>query len=170
MAKYDPLLAPFEKAASLFLSNSYDLVPFARGIISTQLGLGNSRPSFNLDLPGLPAILSHIPGAGGFLGDFGSIIKDLSTLNFPGLLSDLAHVIPDLANFVGQQLSLGLSVLAILKNIADGQANVARAINDAYGDYFFGPKGFATLEGGTIAPPELDTGSVGNLDQLRGQL
>jgi hypothetical protein len=69
-------------------------------------------------------ILQLIPGAGSFFGDVEGILKDTLTLNFPGLLGDAAKLVPDLISFVGQQLGLGLSLIALL-----GQATSAKTVS-----------------------------------------
>ena len=76
---------------------------------------------------------------------------------------------PDVAKFVGQQLWVGLSVLAI-GNAVPGNTDVVKAITTAYQKYFFDDKGYTTLEGGTISPPNFDSSSDSSLAGIRDEI
>jgi hypothetical protein len=151
MAKgYEKIFAPFDLTANLFTRNAERLVPFKLGTI-TQLLSSGQLPDINTTIPGLPSILGAIPGAGGLIGDVEEIFKKLVSFNVPGLLGELVHLIPDVANFVGQQLWVGLSVLAVATHAAQDKLEVNEAIRIAFRAYFFGERGYITLEGGRIA-------------------
>jgi len=113
--------------------------------------------------PGLPRILQLIPGAGAFFGDIEDLLKNIVTHNLPGLLGDAAKLLPDLIGFVGQQLGLGLSLIALLGEAASGKDGITTAIHQGYQDYFFND-GFKTLEGGLIVPPS--AGSAQSAESL----
>src|SRR5690348_1558039 len=107
------------------------LVPFRRGDLHKQLEqraaaqTGPTSPSLNLMTPGLPQILHLIPGAGSFFGDIEGMLKSILTLNLGGLLGDTARLIPDFIGFVGQQLGLGLSLIALLGEAMSGKDGIA---------------------------------------------
>lgn len=158
MSNRDRIAEPFNRVARLMIQGNNQLVPFRREDLHKQLDqqakskTGPQPPSLNLTTPGLPQILQLIPGAGPFLEDIEGLLKDLLTLNLPGLLGNAAKLIPDLVGFVGQQLGLGLSLLALLGEAASGKDGIASAVHQGYQDYFFN-EGFKTLEGGLIVPP-----------------
>jgi hypothetical protein len=148
--------APFDATATLLKTSKEDLVPFKRGSVIAQLNASATVPTLNLSVDGLPKIVDSIAGGGGLIEDIGGILNKASALDFAGLLSDLVDLVPDIAKFVGQQLGVGLSLLALVGQI--GSDDVGGAILSAYQAYFFDPKGYTTLEGGKMSPPTLDAG------------
>jgi hypothetical protein len=169
MASHDRIAEPFKRVARLMLQGDNQLVPFRRGDLHKQLEqqaaakTGPTPPSLNLMTPGLPQILQLIPGAGAFFGDIEGILKNILTLNLPGLLDDAAKVLPDLIGFVGQQLGLGLSLIALFGEAVNGKDGITTAVHQGYQDYFFN-NGFKTLEGGLIMPPS--AGSTQSTESL----
>jgi hypothetical protein len=158
MANRDRLSEAFNCVARLMWRGDNQLVPFRPRDLNNQLteqansNAGPKLPSLNLTTPGLPQILQLIPGAGSFFSDIEGILKDIVSLNLPGLLGNAAKLLPDLVGFVGQQLGLGLSLLALLGEANSGKDGITTAVHQSYVDYFFND-GFKTLEGGLIAPP-----------------
>jgi hypothetical protein len=161
MPKLDDLFAPFQKAAALFVGNgSYQMVPFAQWEVRNQLHtLSPPRmPPLNLtSVPGLTQIIRLIPGAGSVLDDFGNLIDDVAHGHLEKLVPDFARLVPDTIGFVSHQLGLGLSLGALLKEVAT-PGQVAESVLRAYQSYFFGD-GFLTLEGGSIEQPSFDIGA-----------
>jgi len=149
--------APFDVTATLLRTSKEDLVPFKKGSVTAQLNAKATVPNLNLSVDGLSTILDSIAGDGGLIEDIGDILKKASALDFAGLLSDLGQLVPDIAKFVGQQLGVGLSLLALVGQI--GNDDLRDAILAAYQAYFFNPNGYTTLEGGTISPPSFDAGA-----------
>jgi hypothetical protein len=151
--------APFDETATLLMSNRKgDLVPFKIGSVMPQLNEGVKLPSLNLSVDGLSGILGSISGAGGLIDDLGDILKKAATLDLQGVLDDLFHLAPDIAKFAGQQLGVGLSLLALVQQAPND--DFVKAVTKAYQAYFFDPNGYTTLEGGTIAAPTIDPGVI----------
>lgn len=157
-ARYEAIIRPFDLTARLLASSTGQLVPFRIGSVRDQLSAGAILPALDHQVPGLGDILSAIPGASGPLGDVADILKNFGTLNLSGLLEDLFRLIPDTANFLSQQLWVGMALFSIVSNAAEAQRNnVGQAVATAYQNYFFSENGYLTLEGGTIAPPSADS-------------
>src|SRR5271166_6249265 len=152
MPNFDALIAPFQKTVELLKNGQ--LVPFQKWEVRLQLDQTPrpKMPRLNLSVPGLPAILQLIPGAAPVLDNIGDLLKDIMTLHFQTILGDLAGLVPNTLNFVGQQLGLGLSLIAVIGQLPSQTEEFAATVTKAYQDYFFGD-GYAMLDGGKISPP-----------------
>jgi len=167
---YEALVSGLNKVSSILSQSPDKLIPFDRRTLTNELSDPNVKsPSLNLSIAGLPSMLA-VAALPHTLED---IVLNLARLNFAGIISDLRDVAGDLASFLGQQISVGLSLLLVLQNAADPakQKAIAAAVKEAYGEYFFGEKGgYATLEGAIISPPTLapDTNTALTTADLRG--
>jgi hypothetical protein len=162
MSTLDDLIAPFKKTATFLADGqSYQMVPFSRFEIREILNKPDPPRLPNIKLTSVPALtelIQLIPGAGGVLNDLKNLVDDLARGRLDRLMPDFARLVPDVLNFVGQQLGLGLSLFALLDTIPN-LGKTIEAVNQAYQNYFFEENGFTTLEGGKIAPPTFDIGA-----------
>jgi hypothetical protein len=163
MPNIDELLAPFKKTAGFLADRqSYQMVPFIQWEVRkilTQPGGPPKVPNIKMtSVPGHPDLIQLIPGAAGVLGDLKSLMDDLARGRLDKLIPDFARLVPDTLHFVGHQLGLGLSLVALL-DVVHNLGRNAEAVTQAYQSYFFDENGFTTLEGGKIAPPTFDIGA-----------
>ena len=149
---YGPLAAAVNQTANLLVNNPQRLAPFKPGTVSGPLSSSAPAPSIDLSIGGLSGIVNTF-GGGSVMGSLLGVVHDVTTLNLAGLLDDLAHLPVEIASFVGQQLSVAVSFMAILKNV-DNTADVVSAVKTAYQQYFFSG-GFKTIDGAAIAQPAL---------------
>lgn len=144
MVNLDRIAKFFNRVANLMLQGDNQLVPFRRGDLHKQLEqqaaakTGPTFPSLNLITPGLPQILQMIPGAAAFFADIEDMLNSIRTLNVRGLLGDAQQLVPDLIGFAGQQLGLGLALIALLGEAITGKDRIIGAVHQAFQDYFFG--------------------------------
>lgn len=151
--------APFDQIVTMLMGDRKgDLVPFKPGSVLTQLNAGATLPAINLSVDGLSSILRSISGTGGLINDLDDILKKTATMDLKGVLDDLAQLAPDLAKLAGQQLGVGLSLLALIEQAPDN--DLIKPVTEAYQAYFFDPNGYTTLEGGAIVAPTIDASAV----------
>jgi hypothetical protein len=176
MADFNALVAPFQKTAEFLKDpNLYLMVPFKQWDVRSKLNKPDppKTPDVNLSsVPGLPALVQLIPGAGGIVGDLTTLVGDLTKGRLGQFVPDLIKLLPDGLNFVRQQVGLGVSLLVLLDVFKDTQ-KIAPAVTEAYQSYFFDDDGFTTLEGGKIAPPTFNIGpdsTTPTLTQIASQI
>jgi hypothetical protein len=149
---YGPLAAAVNQITNLLVNNPQRLAPFKAGMVSGPLSSSAPAPSIDLSIGGLSGIVNTFGGSS-VMGSLLGVVSDVTTLNLAGLLDDLAHLPVEIASFVGQQLSVAVSFMAILQNV-ENTGDVVSAIRTAYQQYFFSG-GFKTIDGATIAQPAL---------------
>jgi hypothetical protein len=133
-------------------------IPVGRGLSKAINDATKPRPDFDLTISGLAVILNAIGG-----NEFPDLVKrfvdavtSLNPLKVIGVVLDFTPQLPSLVEgLVTRQIEVAASVFSILKAVAPGELdNTAKAIEKAYGDYFFGD-GYETVPEKKIAPPDL---------------
>jgi len=163
-------LAAYQQIGDLLINRTDALSPIPRnGSLLPALNDPNkSRPDFPLELSGLLDILNAIAGAdvGDFVGKVLSALKSLDPLKAAGIVIQGAERFPVIfEGFLQHQLELAASLISILRALNPQHVNdVTAAVNQAYGDYFFGD-GVKILPDRTLSPPELP-GITSNVEQI----
>jgi hypothetical protein len=148
------LASPLNKIGSLFVNKPNQLVPFKAGTVKSAINSSAKTPPIDLSTSGGALNLGGIGVLVSLPGTIESAIGHLVTFNIPGLVGDLESLAGDVFNIVVYQASVVLSFLAVFENTGRSP-DVAKSVEQGYEDYFFGSKGYMTVDGSTIAPPSL---------------
>ena len=169
----------FQEVANRLINNPHSISPIAAGGGPELLRALNDDsmryPNLNLVHDGLAEIISAIGGddLGTIFNQVRSSVTSANPLNLLRGILDVPVKLPSIVeSLLAHQVEVAASLLSAVKAIVVRQAsaNPAKALEMAYGAYFF-DGGYVTVPNKRIAPPDLppDVSTVNDLQSFYSQ-